>query len=321
MDLLELALLGAAFGVACSMGAHYTGACMGMPYAAGAIGAGRALALMAPMTLLGAFLASSGVEATVGHGLLSGGPISIELALAIVLSALVLTSLYNVATIPTSTIQILVFAVVGAGLAEGIPVRWGTVERLMLLWAIAPFAAFGLGYLLVRLADRWRPPMPPGAPRAALATSALLAVGLAASFAMGANDVANASGSFLMTGLFSPRMAALIGGIGLALGVLTWGRPLLKRVAFDLVALDTRMACGAQFAQAAVILGTVTFGFFTSMNQALVGALLGTGVARGQRGIRWRVIRGILVGWAIGPASGAALGFLTVVGWERIGGG
>jgi inorganic phosphate transporter, PiT family len=319
MDLLEFALIGAAFGFAFSMGAHYTGACMGMPHASGAIRATRALALMAPATLLGAYLASAAVEGTVGHGLLATGTVSIGFALGVVLSAFVLTSVYNFVTIPTSTIQILVFAVVGAGLARGIPIDWRAIGTLVLLWAIAPFAAFAVGYVLVRIADRgWRP-----SPRAATlsrgAAFVLIGVGTAASFAMGANDVANASGAFVMTGLFGPMTAGLIGGVGLALGVLTWGRPLLRRVAFDIVRLDARMATAAQFAQAAVILGYVAFGFFTSMNQALLGAMIGTGVARGQAGIQWGAIRSVVVGWALGPASGAALGFAVTWLLGRIG--
>ncbi|MGD0719382.1 MAG: inorganic phosphate transporter, partial [Thermoplasmata archaeon] len=150
-------LIAAAFAFAFSMGGHYTGACMGMPYAAGAIRAGPALLLMAPLTLLGAVFASGAVEGTVGHGILASSAVSLGLALAIVLSAFTLTAAYNFVRIPTSTIQILVFSAVGAGLADGIAIRWNTIETLLVLWAVAPFAAFALGYLVVRMSDRLAP--------------------------------------------------------------------------------------------------------------------------------------------------------------------
>jgi PiT family inorganic phosphate transporter len=87
------------------MGAHYTGACMGMPHALHAISARRALAVMAPLTLLGATFASHGVEHTVGRGLLSGAGLSAA-GLAIVVGvAFGLTSLFNRLRIPTSTIH------------------------------------------------------------------------------------------------------------------------------------------------------------------------------------------------------------------------
>ncbi len=305
-------LVAVAFAFAFSIGAHYTGACMGMPYAAGAIRPGRALLLMAPLALLGAVLASGAVETTVGHGILVPPTVALGIALAIVLSALVLTSAYNFLTIPTSTIQILVFSAVGVAIGAGIGVRWSTIAGLLVLWATAPFAAFGLGYVIVRVADRLRPPSPRTADLARIAVAGLVGVGAAASFAMGANDVSNASGAFVMTGLFGLMLAALIGGVGLALGVLTWGRPLLKTVAYDIVQLDARMAISAQLAQSIVILVSVTFGFFTSMNQALVGSMIGTGIARRQRTVLGKAVRGILAGWALGPVSGAALGFALV---------
>lgn len=307
--LLLILLVAAALAFAFSIGAHYTGACMGMPYAAGAIRPGSALLVMAPLALAGAVLASGSVEGTVGHGILPAGSVGLGLALVIVVTALVLTSAYNFLTVPTSTIQILVFAVVGAGTARGLPVEWGTIGTLLFVWAAAPFAAFALAFVALRGSDAVSGASPP-APRLTFAVAAsLVAVGAAASFAMGANDVANASGPLVMTGKFGLLVAGLLGGIGLAIGVLSWGRPLLRRVAFDIVRLDARMAVTAQFAQSAVILVSVAFGYFTSMNQALVGAMIGAGVARRHSSVSWATVRGILVGWALGPTSGAALGF------------
>jgi inorganic phosphate transporter, PiT family len=319
MLVITYLLVAVAFGFAASIGAHYTGACMGMPFAAGAIRLGPALLLMAPLALIGAAVASEGVETTVGHGILIAPNVALGIALAVVTAALVLTSAYNFVTLPTSTIQILVFSTVGAGLAAGLGIDWSTVGTLLALWAIAPFAAFAAGYVFVRAADRLRPAAPASGRLGRTAVLGLVGVGAAASFAMGANDVANASGAFVMTGLFGLVLAGVVGGAGLAVGVLTWGRPLLRTVAFDLVRLDARMATCAQLAQSAVILVSVSFGLFTSMNQALVGAMIGTGVARGQSTVLWTTIRSVLVGWALGPISGLTLGFALAWLFIRVG--
>lgn len=315
MNLLVYPLILAAFGFAFSMGAHYTGACMGMPYAARAIRALPALLLMAPFTLLGATVASEGVETTVGHGILIEPTVGLGIALAIVVSAFALTTAYNLLTLPTSTIQILVFSVVGSGLAANLAVRWTTIGLLLGIWAAAPFAAVGLGYLFAKVGTRWRLRrrlISGGLPKHG--ALALVAVGVGASFAMGANDVSNASGAFVMTGLFGLVLAGLIGGIGLALGVLTWGKPLLERVAFDIVELDELTATASQLAQAVVILVSVGFGYFTSMNQALVGAMIGAGVSRRRSAVVWRTVRGVLLGWVAGPVSGILLAYgLTAV--------
>lgn len=130
---------------------------------------------------------------------------------------------------------------------------------------------------------------------------------------MGSNDVANATGSLVGTGAFSPLTAGLLGGLGLAVGMLTWGRPLLQKVAFNIVTVDRPMATAAQLVQAAVVLAAVAFGFFTSMNQALIGAMTGAAAARGRRTVHAAALYGVLRGWLIGPAAAIALGF--GIGW------
>src|SRR5690349_13413656 len=130
-----------AIGFAYSMGAHYTGACMGMPRALRAISARNALLIMAPLTLVGAALASQGVEHTVGHDLLTGAGLSVAGLVIVIGVAFGLTSLFNLVRVPTSTIQILVFSVVGAGLAAGIGVHWATIGTLAVIWVIAPVVA------------------------------------------------------------------------------------------------------------------------------------------------------------------------------------
>ena len=338
-----------------NLGVHYTGAVMGMPYAARSIALWPALALIAVLTVLGATFASGRVEETVGRHIISDRAVTVPAAIAIVLAAGALTMLYNYWKVPTSTIQILVFCVVGVALAGNIPIQWSTIGQLVVVWMCAPVAAFGLGFLFTRLLDLLVPPAAsraqaaaqvdvttqqvvgggwfgrlfPGvalawlAPPALATTTArrtlaalrllpalLVLVGMAASFVLGANDVANATGAFILTHRFSLMVAGLIGGLAMAVGALTWGRRILHTVDFDVVKMDLTMASAAQGVQALVVLVAVSFGFFTSMNQALIGAMAGTGLARGRETVRRAQIVNILRGWLIGPLSGLALAYV-----------
>ncbi len=285
-----LILIVVAVGFAWNLGVHYTGAVMGMPYAARSIALWPALVLIAILTILGATFASGGVEATVGQHIISDQSVSIPDAIVVVLSAGLLTLLYNYRKIPTSTIQILVFCVVGVGLAGHIPIYWATIGKLAVLWVCAPIVAFGLGFLFTRLLDLvvplelaraqtqvqakeaattekrtwWARAFPgvslaeqTGPVRTATASPLtvfalrllpllLVCVGMAASFVLGANDVSNATGVFILTHLFSLTVAGLIGGVAMAVGTLTWGRRILKTVAFDVVKMDLTMASAAQ---------------------------------------------------------------------------
>lgn len=330
-----------AIGFAYSIGAHYTGACMGMPHALHAISARRALIVMAPAALVGATFASHGVEHTVGHGLIAGAGLSVAGLVIVVGVAFGLTALFNRLRTPTSTIQILVFSAVGAGSAARLGIQWNHIAELAVIWVAAPVVAGILGYLLTKVldlvpsvrvevrAEEPSPtsvvsegagsPFPVGEASAGAAggahsatgwlAAALVLVGALASFTMGGNDVANATGSLVGTGILGPLAAGFVGGVGIAAGVLTWGRPLLARVAFDIVSVDRPMATAAQLVEAAVVLSAVAFGFFTSMNQALVGAMGGAGIARGRQSVHASTLVDIARAWVIGPGAGIALGF------------
>jgi inorganic phosphate transporter, PiT family len=62
--------------------------------------------------------------------------------------------------------------------------------------------------------------------------------------------------------------------------------------------------------QAGVVLAAVAFGFFTSMNQALVGAMAGAGLARGRETVHLSTLFSILQGWVLGPAASIAAGYV-----------
>jgi PiT family inorganic phosphate transporter len=368
MSVSNVVLFLVVIAFAWNLGVHYTGAVMGMAHSARAVAIWPALVLIALFAILGATFASGGVQETVGLHIIPANRVTVPEATVIVFAGGLLTLFYNYEKIPTSTIQILVFCVVGVGLAAGIPISWGTILKLAIVWIIAPFAACALGYLFTRLLDlvvppaaaraqvteqvaplasrakahagavamsaqttepaatlaEWFPtvaaPLPPDVQRLAarghrapvgLTLAALrwlpgllVLVGVFASFVMGANDVSNAAGVFIMTGMYVTLSAGLISGLAMAVGVLTWGKRILHTVAFDVVHMDLSMASAAQGVQALVVIAAVSQGLFTSMNQALIGAMAGTGLARGQQTVQWRQMKAIFRGWLIGPISG-----------------
>ncbi len=294
---MTLVLVVLAFSFAWSIGSHYTGACMGMPYSLGAVSARTALLLMAPLALLGATFASGKVATTVGRKLIDATPTRLG-EIVIVAVAFAVTAVYNRVRIPTSTIQLLVGSVAGTAVGASIGVHWHTIGTLVVIWVAAPFAAALIGYAAAHAFA--------GMTRVG---GALVLVGCLASFTMGANDVALASGALVGPGVLSARTAGLLCGVGLALGVLITGRGLLDRVAFDIVDLDRVTATSAQFVQALVVLGAVSFGYFTSMNQALVGAMAGAKPSAVHR----RTLLGIVRGWITGPPSSFALALIAAL--------
>lgn len=326
----EIALIVVAVLFAYNLGAHYTGATMGMAYASDSIALWPALTVVAVLSLLGAVLASGGVERTVGLHLIStatagaikGAPAAARAAgdrrlvaatvgppavIAAVAGAGALTMAFNYLRLPTSTIQILVFSLIGAAVAVGANVHWLTVAKLAAAWAAAPPIACLLGFALTRALDALPGDRIGRARAARLAPTGLVLAGAAASFVMGANDVSNATGALVLERLFSTPAAGAIGGAGLFLGALTWGRPIIRRVAFDVVEMDLEMACAAQAVQALVVILAVSQALFTSMNQALIAAMAGSGLARGRQTVKRAQLVAILRGWLVGPGAGFML--------------
>ena len=305
---MTILLVALAFSFAWSIGSHYTGACMGMPYALGAVGARTALALMAPLALAGAALASGGVATTVGRKFIVGTPTKLAEVLVVVV-AFGVTALYNRLRVPTSTIQLLVGSVVGVAVGASVGVHWRTIAMLAVIWVAAPLAAAAVGFAGGKAFRR-----------VTRVGTALVLVGCLASFTMGANDVALASGALVGAGVFGTHVAGLVCGAGIALGVLITGRPLLDRVAFDIVEVDRVTATAAQFVQALVVLVAVSFGYFTSMNQALVGGMAGAGAARDRHAVRRGTLLGIVRGWVFGPPASFLLALAAALAARAIGG-
>jgi PiT family inorganic phosphate transporter len=312
MNAVTLILAALSLAFAWSMGAHYTGAVMGMPYASRSIRLWPALITMSILTVIGAALASHGVQETVGLHIVDVRGITVPMLIVMEFGAFFLTTVYTYAKVPTSTIQILIFCIVGTAVAARVAVNWTTILHLVVTWVLAPPAALLLGFILTRLLDTLVPRARHSLAqqRTSVLSRLLVLVGVAASFVLGANDVSNAVGVWSSIHLTNLFVAGLLGGIAMAVGALTWGQRILHRVAFDIVKVDLAMASAAQLVQALVVFLAVTQGLFTSMNQALVGAMAGTGLARGRETVQTRTLVGILEGWVISPISGFTICFV-----------
>ncbi|MBS0621943.1 MAG: inorganic phosphate transporter [Verrucomicrobia bacterium] len=140
-------------------------------------------------------------------------------------------------------------------------------------------------------------------------------------FAHGANDVANAIGPlsavvlFLSTGIINsnlpmPPWLLAIGGIGIVIGLATWGWRVIKTVGKRITELTPTRGFSAEFAAALTILIASRLGLPVSTTHTLVGAVFGVGLARGISAINLNVIRDILVSWIVTVPAGALLAIL-----------
>lgn len=139
-------------------------------------------------------------------------------------------------------------------------------------------------------------------------------------FAHGSNDVANAIGPLsaayqaLNDGVIAaksttPIWALLLGGVGIVVGLGTWGWRVIQTVGKKITELTPSRGFCAEFAAAITILiaSTLPIGLPISTTHTLVGAVLGVGLARGISALNLKTMRDILAGWAITIPAGAGL--------------
>ena len=140
----------------------------------------------------------------------------------------------------------------------------------------------------------------------------------AIAFAHGSNDVANAIGplaaivnavenvDLTAKAPVAPWMLA-IGGLGIVIGLATWGYRVMETVGKRITELTPSRGFAAQLAAASTIVLASRLGIPISTTHTLVGALLGVGLARGITALDLRVVGNILASWIATLPIAAAL--------------
>ncbi len=129
-------------------------------------------------------------------------------------------------------------------------------------------------------------------------------------FAHGANDVANAIGpvaaviAVLKTQMISTQSAVpswllVLGGAGIVIGLATWGWRVIETVGKKITELTPTRGFSAEFGAATTILLASKLGLPISTTHALIGAVLGVGMARGIKALNLQTLKEIVVSWIV----------------------
>ena len=129
-------------------------------------------------------------------------------------------------------------------------------------------------------------------------------------FSHGANDVANAIGPvaaivpLASSGEMSPTAQIpfyllAIGGIGITIGCLTWGRRVMKTVGGKITKLTNTRGFSIDFSAATTVLVASKLGLPVSTSHTVVGAVIGVGLARGLEAVDLSIIRKIVISWLL----------------------
>ncbi|QBI20191.1 inorganic phosphate transporter [Egibacter rhizosphaerae] len=272
--------------------------------------------VLRPLTVIGLIcatlalvpaLGAAAVAGTLADGLVPADPSTRRTLLAAGLAAcLLVVGLLNRRGLPTSLTLALVGGVVGAGVGAGESVEWSRVGVVVLVGIAAPFVGGALGLALRGLG---------AIPRSRVRSAHVVTVaGQALAYA--ANDgqktyaaMAAATLAPVGAGVAPPVwmlvVVPVLFGVGAALGVrrargtLAGGGVLRTR---------PRDEVAAEAASAVAVLGSSAVGAPVSMTQSIVGSLVGAGLTRGRRHVRWRAAGRLVLAWVLTLPSSALAG-------------
>lgn len=225
-----------------------------------------------------------------------------------VVAAIVVVGALTAASLPTSLTLGMVGGIVGAGIGRGFPVMAGEVVRVLLIGIAAPVVggllAMGLARvvaLVLAVGD--------GARLGRLHRIGAVIQAVAYATNDGQKMVAVLAVTSIGVGVPTLIAVAILFAIGTMLGI----RAAATTLGSQILRASPREEVTAQLASSVAVLGSAALGAPVSMTQALSGGLIGTGMLRGRRQVRWQVARQLALAWMMTLPSAAVVGAVVAV--------
>ena len=286
--------------------------------------------LTAIFAVFGAVISGQTVVDTIGDYAWDN---AVHTALAAFLVMLVSASVVTFMTVikaPVSTSQSLIGAILGWGLSQGIQgsAVWAQTSRFFFAWIISPIATMFVSLALCWVAQRYIESKVKGlAAYDSFIKWGYIAAGIFAAFAMGSNNAANAMGIYLhVPGIFDiPTQflnfifpfevthyftAALIGGLMIGIGALTYSKRVMLAVGEGIATLSPLQGFLVVLASSLTLQAFSVIGISISTSQAVVGAVMGAAFSKGHRGLDFKVLGRIFVAWFGTPTLAGLITYL-----------
>jgi len=329
---IAIAVLLAGFYVAWSIGANGSGDCIGTAVGGRILSYRRAVAILILFVILGAGLEGWKNMRTIGEGILTGpsgtNPFSNAplIIISTLLAAGIWTTINTMWGLPISTSQSMVGAVIGAGLllsyfkpgGAAINIQFGTLGTIAISWVLSPIFAILLAFTIFKIISPLFRRIKNIVVLNQVSLILIIVTSAATAYALGANDVGASTGTiyaFFGGGANQGLMMliGLFGGIGLAVGALTYSRKVMHTMGSGITRLDALSASAAQLGAAITVWSFVQFRIPVSTTQAIVGAVTGVGLVKGASAVSGRELGHIWIVWILGPIITCVLSIM--LGW------
>lgn len=287
--------------------------------------------------ILGAVLEGDGASKTLDS---LGDITSLAGAFMIALSAALTASWMVKLSIPVSTSQAIVGAIIGWNFFAGRTTDLTILSQIITAWFLGPvfggIFAIMLYALLKFIFTRWKIHI---LRKDGLTRIALILAGAFGMYALGANNIANVMGVFIKSSplpalqlplgitLSHAQVLFLLGGIAISIGICTYSHKVIETIGNTIMKLSPLMAWVVVLAHGLVLYifsSTELRDFLISCHlppiplvpvsatQAIIGSVIGLGLAKGGRDLNWNIIGKIVVSFIITPITSAIICYISL---------
>lgn len=272
-----------------------------------------AIILTSVFVILGAYIDGYRGIDKLSHYAFSGGINTSKAAFLVMLAAAVTVAAMTILRLPVSTSQAVIGAIIGGGILQG-KADFSTSIQFFSAWVVTPIGAMVIAWILYRVTGILIEKRLTGFHFYELfIRMGYLAAGTVGAYSLGANNVANVTGVFSgALGIVTVQQAALLGGLSIAVGVLTYSKPVMSTVGENLVHLSPIAGLLVVFSVSITTYFYALIGIPVSTSQAVVGAIIGIGLCTGIKTINLKILRNILLGWIGTPTIAGIVSLLLI---------
>lgn len=320
-----------------SLGANDAANIMGTAVSTRMIKFGSAALIIAIFVTLGAVISGAGTTETLGE---LGNIHRLEEAFMASLAAAIVVMVMTWKGLPVSTSQSIIGSLVGWNLYHGHSIDWSLLMRIAGTWVFAPILGGVMAVILYLLFSWFWKNMPVHILRRdRWLRISLLTAGAFGAYSLGANNMANVMGVFvnsleipgLLVGetviLSGQQMLFLLGSLAVSTGVYTYSHKVMSTIGSGIYKLTPAHALIIVLSSGLVLFlfasqnlqsfllekNLPTFPLVpVSQSQAVVGSVVGIGLAKGGRNIKASLLAKIFAGWVITPLASIAMVFFLL---------
>ncbi|HMA76071.1 MAG TPA: inorganic phosphate transporter [Candidatus Krumholzibacteriaceae bacterium] len=326
-----------------SLGANDAANIFGTAVATKMIRFRTAAILSGVFVIIGAVISGAGASSTLGE---LGAVNKLAGAFIVALSAAVTVLWMTKAGLPVSTSQAIVGAIIGWNFFSHTPTDLTLLSKITGSWVFSPILSAIIAFILFHFVKRVIENSRIHLMRLdAYTRIGLIVVGIFGAYSLGANNIGNVMGVFInsspfkditVSGLFrfsSIQQLFLVGGIAVAFGVFTYSKRVMMTVGSGIFKLSPVTAFVVVLASSVTLFVFASQGLrniLTSLNlpafplvpisssQAVVGAVMGISLAKGLKGMNFRKLGHIAIGWIATPVASAVLSYIALFFMQNV---